>query len=59
MGGLSFGVINENPSKIDVNSLPEDPDDLMNQYCAYVRKNVANTPNAGDVLIFSLNDRGE
>ncbi len=60
MSGLAFGVTSENPSRINVNDLPEDADELIDRSSSFiVYKNVANTPAEGDNLIFSMTENGK
>lgn len=60
MSGMAFGVTSENPARINMHDLPEDADELLDRSKSFiVYKNVANTPNARDCLIFSMTENGE
>jgi len=59
IGSLAFGLTSCDPSTIDMSSLPEDADMLLDRLEYWVvSKDVANTPDTGDELCFTVNNDG-
>jgi len=59
MGSLAFGLTSANPANIDLESLPEDSDMLLDRPEYWVvSKDVANTPEEGDELSFCVKGDG-
>ena len=59
IGSLAFGLTNCDPSSIDLRELPEDSDLLLDRPEYWVvSKDVANNPDVGDELSFSINVDG-
>jgi len=59
IGSLAFGLTSCDPASLDTDSLPEDSDMLLDRPEYWVvSKDVANTPDVGDELSFSVNGDG-
>ena len=59
IGSLAFGLTNCDPSSLQVNELPEDSDLLLDRPEYWVvSKDVANSPQAGDELSFTVKTDG-
>jgi len=59
IGSLAFGVTNCDPASIDTRDLPEDSDVLLDRPEYWVvAKDVANSPEAGDELTFTVRPDG-
>lgn len=60
VGALAFGLTNCDPSTLETGDLPEDADSLLDRPEYWVvQKDVANNPQRGDELAFSVSQDGE
>lgn len=59
-GGLAFGLTNCDPATLQMSDLPEDADSLLDRLEYWVvQKDVANVPQRGDELAFTVLPTGE